>query len=138
MYTSPSLVPPPRRYQKEFKNQPRALEMLCGLITDLFVDRQVLCHATVMLCYVLRAHWHKPFRHLLRQSHKHCCGHLTSCPLPRVQVGRDVFAHPHLPHLTVVCVLVWLVCGWCLAGLCLARGSRATTPSTTWARSWTF
>ena len=28
------------RYQKEYKNQPRALEMLYGLVTDLFVDRQ--------------------------------------------------------------------------------------------------
>ncbi len=27
------------RYQKEFKNQPRALEMLFGLVTDLFVDK---------------------------------------------------------------------------------------------------
>ena len=44
------------RYQKEFKNQPRALEMLFGLVTDLFVDRQkfkghdVRKHCVAHLC----------------------------------------------------------------------------------------
>lgn len=27
------------KFQREFKNRPRALEMLYGLVTDLFVDK---------------------------------------------------------------------------------------------------
>ncbi len=106
MYASPSLVPPPRRYQKEFKNQPRALEMLCGLITDLFVDRQVLCHATVMLCSPCA--FARTLPALLRAPH-------VMPPAPCKLVGMCL-PTPHLPHLTVVCVLVWLMCGWCVAG----------------------
>lgn len=46
------------RYQREMKTQPKALEMLFGLVTDLFVDKHKFKGHSVSINTCTRVYYH--------------------------------------------------------------------------------